>query len=123
MWIQPVRRSQKVRSAVQLSFSPLGKHTQVWSCLPLVNLCVYLITNRFRTWFVLCVCAGPLLEEDAELVVFGGEGGDVVKSLHEDVNLQPVRAEVRLRPLPAVEQTHRLFCGCASVSTECACLT
>lgn len=64
--------------------------------------------------------AGPRLEEDAELRVFGGKGGDIVKSLNEDLDLQPASAEVRLRPLPTMEQTNRLFCGCASVS--CACL-
>lgn len=55
---------------------------------------------NLRTKLVLRFPADPGLEEDAELRVFGGKGGDVVKSLNEDLDLQPVSAEVRFRPLP-----------------------
>lgn len=56
--------------------------------------------------------------------MFGGKGGDVVKLLNEDLDLQPVNAEVRLRPLPTMEQTNReYFMGARpSLSTECSCL-
>lgn len=56
--------------------------------------------------------------------MFGGKGGDVVKSLNDDLDLQPVSAEVRLRPLPTMEQTTKDYSVGArpSLSTECACL-
>lgn len=41
----------------------------------------------------MCMCvAGPRLEEDEELRVFGGSGGDVVKMVNDNIDQQRVSA-------------------------------